>query len=30
VVEPVVVEPRVPAPVARVIDLRAYAGRRSA
>ena len=30
VVEPVVVEPSVPAPVARVIDLRAYAGRRSA
>jgi transcriptional regulator with XRE-family HTH domain len=30
VVEPVVVEPRVSAPVARVIDLRAYAGRRSA
>jgi transcriptional regulator with XRE-family HTH domain len=30
VVEPVVVEPSMPAPTARVIDLRAYAGRRSA
>jgi transcriptional regulator with XRE-family HTH domain len=30
VVEPVVVEPSLPAPVAQVIDLHAYAGRRSA
>jgi transcriptional regulator with XRE-family HTH domain len=30
IVEPSVSEPAVPAPVARVIDIRAYAGRRSA